>query len=136
MANIVVALIAGVMFGTGLSLSGMINPAKVLGFLDIFGDWDPSLMLVMAGAIPVAALGFAVSKRLSKPVVSGQFNMPERAKIDGALIAGSMMFGLGWGLVGLCPGPALTDLSFGQTNGVIFVAAMVAGMKIYAWWKA
>lgn len=119
------ALAAGLLFGCGLVVSGMVDPAKVLGFLDVAGDWDPSLACVMAGAIPVAALGFALARRLGRPVAP-----PPRA-IDGRLLGGAALFGVGWGLAGYCPGPALASLGFGLWQPALFVLAMLAGMGLF-----
>ena len=121
------ALGAGFLFGIGLWVSGMANPRKVLGFLDITGDWDASLMLVMGGAVAVTLLGFRlVLKRLS-PFFDKEFFIPEKKSIDSSLIAGSAIFGVGWGIAGYCPGPALTALTTLSTESVVFVAAMIAG---------
>lgn len=118
--------ICGLLFGLGLTVSGMIDPAKVLGFLDIAGDWDPSLIFVMAGAIPVAGIGYAFFRR-DKP------SMP--IVIDRRLLLGAALFGVGWGLVGYCPGPALASLSFGNAKTILFVAAMLAGMAVFQVWN-
>ncbi len=118
MRALFIAAVCGLLFGLGLTVSSMIDPRKVLGFLDIAGDWDPSLMLVMAGAIPVAALGYVFSRR----------HPPIRTGIDRPLLLGAALFGIGWGLVGYCPGPALASLTFGNPKTLLFVAAMVLGM--------
>jgi len=124
------AFLAGLVFGFGLLISGMANPAKVLGFLDLAGAWDPSLALVMAGAVAVAAMAFAVAGRRAS-VLLGPMGLPGNRDIDRRLILGSLAFGVGWGLVGFCPGPALVALGAGQLKAVIFVAAMVVGMLIF-----
>ena len=131
MTRILAALAAGALFGAGLVLSGMANPAKVLAFLDVAGDWDPSLAFVMGGAIPVAALGFALGKRRPAPLCAENFATPPRSLIDARLIGGAVLFGLGWGLAGFCPGPALAALGFGGWQPWLFVAAMLAGMGLF-----
>ncbi len=120
-----VAAVCGLLFGLGLTVSQMIDPNKVLGFLDIAGDWDPSLILVMAGAIPLAAVGYWAGGRVA----------PARSAIDKRLVIGAGLFGIGWGLVGFCPGPALAALSFGDPKTLLFVAAMLAGMAGYEVWN-
>ena len=131
MARILIALLAGLVFGIGLVVSQMVVPAKVLGFLDVFGDWDPSLALVMGGAILVAAPAFALARRMGAPLLAPRFEIPTRRDLDARLIAGAAIFGVGWGLVGLCPGPALVALGFGGGPAPVFVAAMLAGMLIF-----
>ncbi len=131
MPRILAALAAGVLFGLGLVLSGMVNPAKVLGFLDVAGDWDPSLAFVMAGAIPVAAIGFALGRRRAAPLCAPGFSPPAKTALDARLIGGAVLFGLGWGLAGFCPGPALAALGFGGWKIALFVAAMLAGMAAF-----
>jgi uncharacterized membrane protein YedE/YeeE len=125
------AFIAGLLFGSGLILSGMSNPAKVLAFLDITGRWDPSLVFVMLGAILVAALAFRVGGARARTVFGGHIHMPGAAHVDARLVLGSVVFGAGWGLVGYCPGPALTSLGVGGWPTLLFVAAMIAGMAVY-----
>lgn len=122
------AFVAGLVFGCGLILAGMANPAKVLAFLDITGAWDPSLALVMAAAIPLAMLAFAVSRRRSKPLIETGFQWPQASQITPALLIGSTLFGIGWGLAGICPGPALVLVGAGYTEAVVFVACMLIGM--------
>jgi uncharacterized membrane protein YedE/YeeE len=121
------ALAAGILFGLGLAVSQMIDPAKVLAFLDVAGRWDPSLALVMAGALAVAFVGFRIALRRPAPLVGGRFHLPTEKRIDGRLIAGAALFGIGWGLVGFCPGPAIASLPFGLPESFVFVAAMAAG---------
>lgn len=121
------ALACGLIFGIGLTVSQMINPAKVLGFLDILGDWDPTLAFVMLGALAVAAPGFALVRRRARPLLGEAFAMPATAGIDPALLGGAALFGLGWGLAGFCPGPALAALASGQATVLAFVLAMVVG---------
>jgi len=125
------SLISGLVFGLGLSLSGMLDPLRVRGFLDIAGAWDPSLAFVLGGAVVVAALGNLVAQRMVKPVLDDQFHLPPRHPIDGRLLAGSAIFGIGWGIGGLCPGPALASLSLGLPATVFFVLAMAAGMVVH-----
>ena len=124
----------GLIFGLGLIISGMSNPAKVLNFLDVGGiprgTWDVSLAFVMAGAVAVAFVGFRSVFKLTRPVFAERFYVPIRKDVDPKIIAGPAIFGVGWGLAGFCPGPALTALGFGSASAVIFVAAMCAGMLI------
>ena len=127
MARGIAALAAGVLFGFGLTLSQMVNPAKVLGFLDIAGDWDPSLALVMGGAATVSIISFRLILRRKTPLLAGVFRLPGRREIDARLIGGSALFGIGWGLVGFCPGPAVAALAFVPGEVAAFVGAMVAG---------
>jgi len=125
------SLLAGLVFGLGLIVSGMANPAKVLGFLDLSGQWDPSLAFVMAGAIAVGALAFAVAGRRSASLIGAEMTLPTARRIDRRLVAGSAVFGIGWGIAGFCPGPGLVALGMGETKAVIFVAAMLVGMGIF-----
>lgn len=128
---VLTSFLVGLIFGTGLILSGMANPAKVLGFLDLAGRWDPSLAFVMAGAIAVATVGFALSKRRTTSLLGLKMALPAARRIDGRLIGGSVIFGAGWGIAGFCPGPALVALGMGQVKAVIFVASMLAGMAVF-----
>lgn len=129
MGKIVFAFVAGVVFAIGLLVAQMTNPAKVAGFLDITGQWDPSLALVMGGALAVFGAAWALSRRPgARPLLDPDFNVPGARDIDGRLIAGSLLFGVGWGLGGFCPGPALVSAGFGEPRVWLFVAAMVAGM--------
>ena len=130
--NLFFALLAGLIFGLGLTVAGMANPAKVLGFLDIGGLWDPSLALVMAAAVAIATLGFTWAKKRKVSLLGQPLQLPTSNRIDRRLIGGSLLFGAGWGLAGICPGPALVLLGAGMFKGVIFVAAMVAGMAIFS----
>jgi uncharacterized membrane protein YedE/YeeE len=125
------AFIAGLLFGSGLILSGMSNPAKVLAFLDVAGRWDPSLVFVMVGAILVAAIAFRIGGARARTVFGGTIHMPGAARVDGRLLLGAAIFGVGWGLVGYCPGPALTSLGVGGWPTLLFVAAMIAGMAVF-----
>ena len=130
------AFVAGLVFGTGLLVSGMVNPAKVLGFLDLAGPWDPSLALVMVGAIAVGAIGFVVAGRRAVTLLGTPMQLPNARIIDRRLVFGSLMFGIGWGLAGFCPGPALVALGAGQQKAIAFIAAMVAGMVLFEWIEA
>jgi uncharacterized membrane protein YedE/YeeE len=125
------ALLAGVTFGFGLSLSGMLDPARVRGFLDVAGDWDPSLMFVLAGAVAVGAIGHLLSLRLPHPAFDRTFHLPEKRTVDARLVGGSALFGIGWGMAGLCPGPAVAGLALGLPPTFVFVAAMIAGMILH-----
>jgi len=125
------ALAAGLVFGVGLIVSGMADPAKVLGFLDLAGRWDPSLALVMAGAIAVGAVAFGLAARRGRTVFDAALQLPPTRPIDARLIGGSALFGIGWGLAGFCPGPALVASGMGQSKALLFVAAMLAGMAAF-----
>jgi len=128
---VIAALFCGLIFGFGLLVSGMMQPTKVLGFLDIFGAWDPSLAVVMMAALAVCVPGFALAKRRERSILAMQSTWPTRTDIDGSLIIGATMFGVGWGLVGLCPGPALENLATLSPPVIAFVAAMAAGMLLH-----
>jgi len=123
--------LAGLIFGLGLIVSGMADPAKVLGFLDLAGAWDPSLAFVMAGAISVAAVAFAVARKRTVSFLGAAMNLPKTRRIDRRLVAGSLMFGIGWGVAGFCPGPGLVALGMGEIKALVFVVAMLAGMELY-----
>ena len=135
----VAALICGFVFGWGLLISGMAQPAKVLAFLDIFGlsdgRWDPSLAIVMAAALVVSSAGFALAKKRERPLLAAQSLWPTKTDIDRPLVIGSVLFGAGWGLVGLCPGPALTNLATLSPRVIIFVIAMAASMVLHDVWQ-
>ncbi len=124
------AFICGLLFGLGLLMAGMANPAKVLGFLDIAGLWEPSLALVMVGAIAVAFVAFRASKKMPRSLLKATFSWPEATAITRPLLVGSALFGLGWGLVGLCPGPALVLAGTGSVEGLIFIVFMLAGIRL------
>ena len=126
-------LISGLIFGLGLVISGMINPAKVQNFLDITGTWDPSLAFVMGGALMVTGLGFALLRRSAKPLFTARFQWPARSDIDPRLVSGSALFGAGWGLAGFCPGPAISAAALGLGPVYIFLAAMFAGIAAWRW---
>lgn len=129
---ILTSLLAGLVFGLGLILSGMANPAKVLGFLDLAGAWDPSLALVMGGAVAVSALAFTWVRRRRVSLLGAALRLPTARTIDRRLVLGSVVFGVGWGLAGFCPGPALVTLGMGNGKALIFAAAMLAGMGLFA----
>lgn len=128
---ILTSLLAGLVFGVGLIVSGMANPAKVLGFLDLAGPWDPSLALVMAGAISVGLISFAVAKRRTQSFLGTEMKLPKARDIDQRLVGGGLLFGIGWGVAGFCPGPAVVALGMGETKAVVFVVAMLVGMGVF-----
>jgi hypothetical protein len=131
MKRLVASFAAGVVFAAGLAVAGMTRPGKVLAFLDFFGRWDPSLAFVMVGAIGVASLAFRLSARRASPVLGDRFVVPDaRAEIDGRVVVGASIFGVGWGLSGLCPGPAVASLASGQVGAIVFVGAMLVGMEV------
>ena len=125
------ALLAGLVFGVGLIVSGMANPAKVLGFLDLAGPWDPSLAFVMAGAIAVGFFAFLAARKRQRSLLGADMKLPAARRTDRRLVAGSLLFGIGWGLAGFCPGPGLVALGMGEPKAVVFVLAMLAGMVIF-----
>ena len=126
-----VALASGALFGAGLAVSHMVDPAKILGFLDVAGDWDPSLAFVMGGAVAVTAVAFPLVLRRPHPLGVEGFSVSAARAIDGRLVGGAGLFGVGWGLVGLCPGPAIASLAFGRIETVVFLVAMVAGAALF-----
>lgn len=125
------ALLAGLVFGLGLLVSGMANPAKVLGFLDLAGPWDPSLVFVMAGATAVGLVAFAIAKRRTMSLLGAEMRLPTARQIDRRLVGGSLLFGVGWGIVGFCPGPGLVALGMGEVKALVFVLAVLAGMGVF-----
>lgn len=131
MARNMAALIAGLVFGLGLTVSQMVNPAKVIGFLDILGGWDPSLAFVMGAALIVTAVGYRLAWMRDKPFLADRFQVPVNRKVDARLAAGAVIFGIGWGLVGLCPGPAIAAVGIGGAQAWVFLAAMVLGVAAY-----
>jgi uncharacterized membrane protein YedE/YeeE len=131
----IASLTCGFIFGLGLLISGMVQPAKVLGFLDIFGAWDPSLAVVMAAALAVSNAGFALARRRQKPILAPRSLWPLKTEIDPPLVIGSALFGVGWGLVGLCPGPALENLATLSPRVIAFVVAMAAGILVHDLWQ-
>jgi uncharacterized membrane protein YedE/YeeE len=127
------AFFVGLLFGLGLLLSGMSDPGKVLGFLDLAGAWDPSLAFVMGGAIAVGFFAFALAKQRTRSFLGGAMQLPKATQIDKRLVIGSLTFGVGWGLAGFCPGPGLVSMASGEVKGLVFVLAMVAGMGVFEW---
>lgn len=127
------AFLSGLLFGIGLILSRMADPAKVLNFLDFTGDWDPSLAFVMIGAIAVGLVGFYLARQRPSSLLDKPIQLPTATKIDKQLVIGSSLFGIGWGLAGICPGPALVTLSAGMAPALIFVISMLFGMMLYRW---
>ena len=135
MPLVLVSFVCGFIFGAGLLISGMTDTAKVLGFLDIFGAWDATLAFVMAGAVSVTTIGFALARRRGPPVFATQSLWPTRRDIDAPLVTGAALFGIGWGLAGLCPGPALVNLAGLSLPVIVFVAAMAVGMLGHDAWS-
>jgi len=133
MLRIIAALTSGVVFGIGLALAGMLNPAKVVGFLDIFGVWDPSLAFVMIGGSAVNLIGLRVVLRREAPLLCDRFILPTATTIDRPLIIGSLIFGVGWGLAGLCPGPVISSLMLNPSDMVAFALVLVAGLMLGRW---
>ena len=133
--NIFFALLSGLLFGIGLIVSGMANPAKVMGFLDITRVWDPSLAFVMGGAISVGFFAFRMAAKRKRPLCGDKMHLPTANHIDKRLVGGALLFGIGWGLAGICPGPGLVLLGAGFRQGVIFVLAMLAGMLLFQWFE-
>ncbi|MBB5659340.1 DUF6691 family protein [Brevundimonas halotolerans] len=129
--RLLIAILCGVLFGAGMIISDMVNPARVLAFLDVTGDWDPSLAFVMGGALIPSGLAYLIHRRMHAPVLADEFRVPASRLIDRPLIGGAILFGLGWGLVGLCPGPALAALTTASWQAAIFVVAMLAGMTLF-----
>lgn len=136
MPMMLASFVCGLIFGAGLLISGMMQTEKVLGFLDIFGAWDATLAFVMAGAVAVSSLGFVLARQRTTPLLAAKVNWPTRNDIDAPLVVGAALFGIGWGLVGLCPGPALVNLAGLSLPIIVFVAAMAAGMIGYDLWRA
>jgi len=132
MPIILAALSSGLVFGIGLIISGMANPAKVLGFLDLAGAWDPSLALVMVGAIAVAMLAFRMARARTTSLLGEPLRLPTASHMDRRLVLGSLLFGAGWGIAGFCPGPALVALGLGEVKALVFVIAMLAGMALFS----
>ena len=131
----IIAAIVGLVFGLGLLVSGMADPHKVLGFLDLAGAWDPSLALVMGGAIAVGLPGFALARQRQRSLLGEPMQLPTSKTLDAPLVMGSALFGIGWGLAGYCPGPALIGITAGMTSAIIFSAAMLAGMVLFGLWQ-
>ncbi len=126
-----IALFAGALFGAGLAFSGMADPQRVRGFLDLFGRWDPTLAFVMGGALVPMAIAWRIQKRMAAPVLAVRFSLPTNRDLDSRLIGGSAVFGIGWGVAGLCPGPAIADLAIAPIPAAIFVLAMIGGMILH-----
>ena len=126
-----IALFAGALFGAGLAFSGMADPQRVRGFLDLFGTWDPTLAFVMGGALVPMAIAWRVQKRMAAPISAARFSLPTSRDINPRLIGGAALFGIGWGAAGLCPGPAIADLAIAPVPAAVFVAAMLAGMVLH-----
>ena len=129
--NRVIEFVVGLLFGWGLLLSGMTDPGKVQGFLDLFGPWDPSLAFVMGGAIAVGLFAFALAKKRTRTFLGGALQLPSSRDIDKPLVVGSLIFGAGWGLAGFCPGPGIVSMAAGQPKAIVFVAAMLVGMLAF-----
>jgi uncharacterized membrane protein YedE/YeeE len=133
MRSYLAAIGSGLVFGAGLALSDMTNPAKVQNFLDFLGTWDPSLALVMGGALAVSALGYRIARRRGSPLLATRFSIPTRRELDPELLSGAALFGVGWGIGGFCPGPALAGLLQGAAGVYVFVAAMLGGIALHRW---
>ena len=131
MPQIIAALASGILFGLGLGVSRMIDPSKVIGFLDVAGAWDATLLVVMVSALAVYAVGYRLVMRRPKPILGDVFHVPTRRDVDARLVLGSAIFGVGWGLAGFCPGPALTALVLGRTEVLLFVVAMLVGAALH-----
>ena len=130
MRTALTSLVSGTLFGAGLALGGMTDPARVRGFLDIFGDWDPTLAFVMGGAVIVMAIAWRIVPRLAEPLFGSQFHLPTKSDLAPRLIGGAALFGIGWGIAGLCPGPGIAALVIEPVAAAIFVIAMLAGMAL------
>jgi len=133
MMNLILALLAGSLFGMGLSISQMINPDKVLGFLDIFGQWDASLAMVMIGALTVGFFGFRWIRRLEKPILDDRFHITDKTNLDKPLLIGAALFGIGWGMTGYCPGPAFASIALGNQEALLMVISIYAGFWAAGW---
>lgn len=131
MIQLAAAIISGLVFGLGLAISGMVNPAKITGFLDIAGDWDPSMGLVLAGATGVTVLTFRYILKRERPILDKDFHLPTRTDVDSMLVVGAGLFGIGWGIVGFCPGPVYATLLMGRWETWVFFVAMIAGMASF-----
>jgi uncharacterized protein len=129
--TLVIALVAGLLFGLGLGISEMLSPSRVLGFLDISGLWDPTLLFVMGGALLITFPAFRLARRMQHPLFESKFALPTRKDIDARLIQGAVLFGIGWGLAGLCPGPAIVGLASLNTEVLLFFVSMLTGMLLY-----
>jgi uncharacterized protein len=127
------ALFSGIVFGLGLAISRMVEPAKVLAFLDVTGEWDPSLLLVMLSAVVVSFIAYRLTSRRTRPLLADKFFLPTKSELDRPLVLGAVIFGIGWGLAGYCPGPAVAALGLGTWEAPVFVAALAAGSLAYRW---
>ena len=136
MRNLLPALFVGIIFGAGLALSDMVNPARVQAFLDVAGAWDPTLMFVMGAALVPSAIAYLIQRRMVRPLLGERFSIPDSRTLDRPLLVGAALFGIGWGLVGFCPGPALAGLVLGAWQAWLFVGAMLAGMALYQLFNA
>lgn len=134
MKNALSAFAVGVLFALGLGVSGMTQPHKVIGFLDVFGNWDPSLLFVMGGAVGVHWLAYRLILKRPAPLLSPKWHVPNKKEITPALVIGALLFGIGWGIAGYCPGPALTSLATVQTKPMVFVGSMIVGMYLFRLW--
>lgn len=130
MKQAIPGLMVGLLFGAGLTLSGMADPARVLGFLDVAGAWNPTLAFVLAAALVPSSLAYAIVRRMRRPLLADEFCIPQSRAVDARLLIGAALFGIGWGLVGLCPGPAIAGLALGHWQNWLFVAAMIAGLAL------
>jgi hypothetical protein len=130
MRAVAIPLVAGTIFGAGLTIGGMTDPARVRGFLDLFGNWDPTLAFVMGGAVLVMALAWRIQARMLRPFFADGFALPDRSDLTPRLVGGSALFGIGWGIAGLCPGPGFATLAIVPASAAIFVTAMIAGMAL------
>jgi len=135
MRQLLPGLLIGLVFGAGLALSDMINPARVLAFLDVAGHWDPTLAYVMAGALVPSAIGYWLSRRMKRPVLEREFRIPQNRTVEPQLLAGAAIFGIGWGLAGFCPGPGIAALGFRLWQPWLFVFAMLGGMVVHRFYK-
>ncbi len=133
--GLILPLLSGAIFGAGLTVGGMTDPARVRGFLDLFGAWDPTLAFVMGGAVLVMALAWVFQRRMQRPAFAESFALPDRSDITPRLVGGSALFGIGWGIAGLCPGPGFAALAIAPVPAAIFLAAMLAGMMIARLWE-
>lgn len=133
--GLIVPLLSGTIFGAGLTIGGMTDPARVRGFLDLFGDWDPTLAFVMGGAVLVMAFAWMLQRRMQRPAFAEGFALPDRSDITAPLVGGSALFGIGWGIAGLCPGPGFAALAIEPAAAAIFLVAMLAGMGIVRLWE-
>lgn len=131
MRAVIVALLSGTLFGSGLAVSGMTDPQRVRGFLDLFGRWDPTLVFVMGGAVVVMSLVWMFQRRMTAPFFAEAFSLPSRKDIDGKLLGGAALFGIGWGIAGLCPGPGFAALALAPQEAVLFLAGLVGGMVLF-----